>query len=157
MTPDHETAALRREVDLLTRRIAALEELLMDLADPLRRYIARKPTTADLLPLAPATQPLPTVDGMAMADLTAELVGRFQKVTGRKYVHAGAKDAQAVKRLLALKLELRGELLARWEECLRMKAFPGTTSIALFAVRINDFGKKAAIPAPVASGDLYGT
>lgn len=66
------------------------------------------------------------------------LVETFARVTGRSYVFDGAKDAQAIKRLIKTKIAMP-LLVGRWETCLRTPAPAGTHSIAVFAARVNGF------------------
>lgn len=148
MPTDEEHAALKQ-------RVAALEDLAAGMRALLQSFARTQLSTAqhDLLPAV--------VDGTAgsqMVLLRNELVATFERVTGKQYVFEGAKDAAAVKRLLALQPALRAELRARWEECLRMKGYPGTTSLAIFVSRINAFGKAPLPTTPPAAiaGDPYG-
>lgn len=138
-----------REEFALLERVRLMEELLNDVSGLLRKYVA-KAAQGELLP------PTALKDGgISLIALRAELVARFLVVTGKVYIFDGAKDASAVKRLHLLKPELRTELLARWEECLRMKAFPGCQSLALFASRVNSFGQTAKPVVAAVVGDPY--
>lgn len=140
------------ERDALVQRVAALEELAFELMGSLRAWNERRSKTADLFPLVPTPDPY----AAARKALSDELVERFEKVTGRKYVFEGSRDGAALKKLLMLQSALRGELMERWEECLKMKGFPGTASLAVFTTRINSFGKKASgLVTEVKKGDLY--
>lgn len=138
------------EVTLLAR-VAGMEEALADIGAVLRRWSLKR-VQPDLLP---TTESL--VSSAGLVDLREALVGRFLSVTGKKYVFEGAKDAAAVKRMFKLKFELRGELMDRWEQCLRMPSYPGTQSLAIFVSRINSFGRKVEMTIAPTTGDLYGT
>ncbi len=135
----------------LSKRVAAMEEAFRDIAVVLKRYsvaVAQPSLLSVVEAIEPATERLGL---MALSD---ELVARFYQATGRKYAFDGAKDAAAVKRLSKLGLE-KADLLSRWEQSARLKTFPGTQSLAVFASRINEFGTKS-IPAAVSlTGDLY--
>ncbi len=144
--------ATDQEFATLMKRVAELEDFQMDVMGLLRKWSARRSQT-DLLPLSTG----PTDAGIALKILTAELVARYEVVVGSKYIHMGAQDAAAVKRLLGLKNELRSELLDRWERCLRLKGFPGTRSLAQFVQRIREFDIKNEKPLQVVNGDPYAT
>lgn len=139
----------REEVALLSR-VGALEDALKDMGAVLRKFNA-KVSQPDLLPVVGTTD-----EGILMVALRESLVARYAAVTGKKYIFDGAKDAAAVKRLFKLKPELYPELLDRWEECLRLKAYPGTQSLAQFASRANEFGKRTSATLTVV-GDPYST
>ncbi len=140
------------EAAALKKRVSDLEELVDDLGEVLRKFA--KTSLALHLPKAEAG---PTALGMAQKHLTAELTKRFESVMGRPYQHQGPVDAMAVKRLLAtLGPHPTADLLTKWEECLKMKGYPGTHSIAQFVQRVNSFGKSAGVVAPAPKGDLYG-
>ncbi len=136
------------EVAALKARVAALEEW----ADDLRAaFGARKPAKQRTLLDLGATDLKSD-----FVELRNALVATFKRVTGREYVFDGAKDAAAVKKLVNLRADLRDQLQDRWEQCLRMKHFPGTQSLAQFVTRINSFGEKATVVSlPIASGDPY--
>lgn len=148
------------ELEDLKRRVAALEEMADSFAAALRKY-AKSVTlqtdwTADTSAMAAkkeigaALEPEDTT-----RELSDQLVAIFKKTTGVEYVFEGAKDALAVQRLLRLRLERR-LLLARWEEAVTLKSYPGTRSIAIFATRVNEYGKAARAPiAAPPAGDPY--
>lgn len=149
------------DYDDLRQRVANLEGLFIDLTAALKNYGKRNAERALKLDLqqAPFVAEVPAI-GSDFTVLRDQLVERFEKVTGKKYVFDGAKDAAAVKRLLALKFELREELLSRWEECITTRGFPGTHSLAVFATRVNSFGsaQRSAVGSaigPTPSGDPY--
>ncbi len=141
------------EVADLRERVESLECLIGALADVIAAFRKKpKAKQKSLLSLGAVDQKSEFVE------LRNALVATFGKVTGRDYLFDGAKDAAAVKKLLNLRADLRGQPLQdRWEECLRRKNFPGTQSLAQFVVRINSFGEKAAsiVALPTASGDPY--
>ncbi len=140
------------EVAALRDRVESLEGMFEDLCTVILGWkVKKKPKQKALLELG-ATEPKSD-----FAELRNELVATFERVTGRKYVFDGAKDAAAVKKLLNLRADLRAQPLQdRWEECLRKKNFPGTQSLAQFVTRINSFGEKAnVVPLPTVVGDPY--
>lgn len=138
----------------LEARVAALEGLVEELLSVLRKHVGRV-AQPDLLPPTPAPDP-----GASLVALRDALVATFERVTGRKYVFEGVKDAQAVKRLNAVVTTGGLGIVAmcdRFEECLRMPSYPGSTSIAVFAMRLNSFGTKVVAPAlyPATKEDPY--
>jgi len=143
----------------LRQRVAALESLAADLEAAFRKFNRRQ--VAIVLP--PNTE-LARGPGLnvgpkdANRELSDQLVEVFERVAGQKYAFDGAKDAQAVQRLVRLRFEDREELLARWEQALKLAAYPGTKSIAVFATRVNEYGTAAAKKQPIAAppaGDPY--
>lgn len=140
----------------LRQRVAALESLAADLESAFKKYrrLGNSMTVGHQLLVQPPTPPTKDVN----RELSDQLVEVFERVTGQKYAFDGAKDAQAVQRLVRLRFEDREELLARWEQALKLTAYPGTKSIAVFATRVNEYGTAAAKKQPIAAppaGDPY--
>ncbi len=141
--------------DGLERRVAELEEFVDDLQAFIASWAGKRkpPKQATLIPVE-----VKAANSDAIIHLRNALVERFERVTGKKYVFDGAKDAAAVKRLVFVNL-LRDDVLSRWEEAFTAK-FRGAQSIALFASRINEYGKKTAAAEPLRApvkDDPYGS
>lgn len=145
------------ELDDLKQRVSNLEGLVIDLTAALKRFHkqnAERVARLDLFtaPIA-SPNPVPAVESMFVR-LRDALVARFESKTGRKYVFDGVKDAAAVKRLSSAPIPVLA-IVDRWEECFTTTGFPGTQSIAQFAMRLNSFGKKSVATPPTPDGDPY--
>ena len=78
------------------------------------------------------------------------LVAKFTVMRRTSYAWAGAKDGAALKALLAMCADDE-EILRRWERALASLAFPGTSSLAVFVSRFNEYAG-AGPPKDVAKG-----
>lgn len=145
------------ELEELKQRVVALEDFVQDLGAAMKKYAKTVAAPAQTQLLQDARTPVATPS--STRELSDELVAAFERVTGKKYVFDGAKDGQAVQRLVRLRFEDRAELLARWEQAVKMTNHPGTKSIAVFATRVNEYGSAAAKKQPISAppaGDPYG-
>lgn len=166
------------ELEDLKKQLAAMERLAEDLLvvasamqAALKSFVlnraAGKQRQQALIPTEPTAWTADSDDllkkkatGIAIAnrELSDQMVAIFKRVTGADYVFDGAKDAQAVQRLVRLRFEDREELLARWEQAIKLAGYPGTKSIAVFAMRVNEYGTAGAKKQPISAppvGDPY--
>jgi hypothetical protein len=140
----------------LEHRLALVELALIDIAKVLAkmRDAMRQQAQLDLVAAGEADgfqTPIPR-DTTA---LRGQLVAMFERITGRKYVFEAAKDAMAMKRLVDYRVSDE-EVCARWSSALRMRGYPGTTSLAVFAKNFNAYPGGAPHPAaPPVDGDPY--
>ena len=157
------------DIEDLKQRVSNLEGLVIDLTAALKRFHKQNAERTARLDLFVALPPntvlaqgpglnvgvvaVPAVESVFVR-LRDALVERFEAKTGRKYVFDGVKDAAAVKRLSSASLPISA-IVDRWEECFTTTGFPGTQSIAQFAMRLNSFGKKSVATPPTPDGDPY--
>lgn len=92
-------------------------------------------------PTPPARVKPPTPATTRHASLTSLLVADFERVRGSKYLHQGAKDAAALKRLLAV-TEDDAEIRRRWTAALRADGFHRCDTLAQLAQHWNHFAQQ---------------
>lgn len=88
-----------------------------------------------------------------IAQLTDAMAERFEHVTGSKYGHRGAADANAVKRLMGFTPD-DSEILRRWEAMLRAVGWAHASSIAQAPAKWNDHRPGAPTGPPQRALDL---
>ena len=74
--------------------------------------------------------------------MTEALVDAYAHIRGSAYSHGGAKDAQALKRLLPLAQD--AEISRRWAHGLRATGWASCSTIAQLAAKWNDLAAPAA-------------